>query len=253
METSGLRSVSCPTLNLIFSGQIKRFATIPDNFPQRLSDTERANARCEIGASLDSVNIFASRVELIHGTLDKLEKSKNSVSQSRSEKSLELDKKDERRNARNASRNACCVIARRVFLRLTKQRCLNSNAARAIANRLPLSSEIPSYLAIGAALARRIQEDTAVLDRSVNVGDHGAHVPRAVGFPTGGILFRTYVFLDGRVPGVLVALVDAANDLALVSGAKRARRTPIAIALPRKSLTSGSPSRARESRRYLQG
>jgi len=251
MQTSGLRSVSCPTLNLIFSGQIKRFATIPDNFPQRLSDTEGANARCEIGASLDSVlNIFASRVELIHGTLDK---SRNSVSQSRSEKSLERDKKDERRNARNASRNARCVIARRVFLGLTKQRCLNSNAARAIANRLPLSSEIPSYLAIGAALARRIQEDTAVLDRSVNIGDHGAHVPRAVGFPTGGILFRTYVFLDGRVPGVLVALVDAANDLALVSEARRVRRTPIANALPRKSLTSGSPSRARESRRYLQG
>jgi hypothetical protein len=86
---------------------------------------------------------------------------------------------------------------------------------RAIADRLPLSSEITSYLAIGAALARRIQEDAAVLDRSVNIGDHGAHVPGTVGFPTGGILPRTYVFLDAGVPGALVALVDAANDLTL--------------------------------------
>lgn len=69
-----------------------------------------------------------------------------------------------------------------------------------------------NYLAVGIALARRIQEDTAILNRSVYVGDHGAHVPGTVGLSGCRIFLRMYIFLDRRIPRILVAFINTASN-----------------------------------------
>lgn len=68
------------------------------------------------------------------------------------------------------------------------------------------------YLAVGTALGRGIQEDTAVFNRSVHVGDHGTHVPGSIWLSIRGVFLRAYIFLDGGVPGSLVAFVNTINN-----------------------------------------
>lgn len=66
------------------------------------------------------------------------------------------------------------------------------------------------YFASGMACCCGVKKDSAILYRPVNISDHGTHIPRAIGFPSGGVLFRIDIFFDDWSPGTFVAFVDTA-------------------------------------------